>query len=144
MRRTFAADGTFTDVIAADLVGYVDDLRPSGPSRAAAWAAARRTASTMNYLGIQDASRKRRDSSQTPGAWAGSVVLTRPDGVFVMVDAEKWTKAKRMLAEVSEMLKRIPKAMSRKRLKEIRVFLKLRGQDIPPSQTIYDGFPSDN
>ena len=136
VRRTFAADGTFTDVIAADLVGDVDDLRPSGPSRAAAWAAARRTASTMNYLGIQDASRKRRDSSQTPGAWAGSVVLTRPDGVFVMVDAEKWAKAKRMLAEVSEMLKRIPKAMSRKRLEEVRGFLNYVVRTYPPLNQI--------
>ena len=140
VRRTFAADGTYTDIIAADLVGYVDDLRPSGPSRSAAWAAARRTASIMNYLGIQDASRKRRDSSQTPGAWAGSVVLTRPDGVFVMVDAEKWAKAKRMLAEVSDLLLKTPKAMSRKRLEEVRGFLNYVVRTYPPLKPYMTGF----
>ena len=79
--------------IAADLVGYVDDLRPSGGSRSEAWLASRRTASILNYLGIQDAARKRRDSSRTPGAWAGSVVLTRDDGVYVMCEQSKWDKA---------------------------------------------------
>ena len=49
--------------IAADLVLYVDELRPSGTGREEAWLAARRTASVMNSLGIQDAPRKRRDSS---------------------------------------------------------------------------------
>ena len=57
----------------------------------------------MNHLGIQDAARKRRDSSRTPGAWAGSVVLTRKDGVFVMVDEAKWNKDNGMVEEVRSM-----------------------------------------
>lgn len=109
--------------IAADLVGYVDDLRPSGSGRAEAWAAARRTASVLNSLGIQDAARKRRDASRTPGAWAGSVVVTKEDGVFVLADAEKWTKAKAMVQEVMEMIRKDPNKLNRKRLESIRGFL---------------------
>ena len=56
--------------IAADLFIFVDDLRPTGSGRKETWRAARRAASTLNYLGIQDAPRKRRDSLQTPGAGA--------------------------------------------------------------------------
>mmetsp|Transcript_7983 Transcript_7983/g.19280 ORF Transcript_7983/g.19280 Transcript_7983/m.19280 type:complete len:1317 (-) Transcript_7983:1541-5491(-) len=128
------------EVIAADLVGYVDDLRPSGSSREEAWLAARRTASIMNFLGIQDAARKRRDSSQTPGAWAGSVVLTRPEGVFVMVDQAKWDKAKKMIAEVEVMCNQNPTAMNRKRLEEIRGFLNYVVRTYPALKPYLTGF----
>jgi hypothetical protein len=60
--------------IAADLFIFVDDLRPTGPSQKEAWLAARQAASTLNYLGIQVAPRKRRASSRNPGAWAGGVI----------------------------------------------------------------------
>jgi hypothetical protein len=67
--------------IAADLFTFVDDLRPS---REEAWLAGSRAASVLNYLGIEDAPRKRRDSSQSPGAWAGSVIKTGSEGTFVL------------------------------------------------------------
>ena len=41
--------------IVADLFIFVDDLRPTGPSRLEAWKSARRATSKLNYLGIQDA-----------------------------------------------------------------------------------------
>ena len=44
--------------IACDFVGFVDDLRPSGPSSRECWWVARRVASVLNSLGIQDALRK--------------------------------------------------------------------------------------
>jgi hypothetical protein len=109
--------------IAADLFIFVDDLRPTGPSRQEAWKAARQAASKLNHLGIQDAPRKRRDSSQCPGAWAGSVVKTSKDGVFVLTSQEKWDKAKAQLKEVMEMLEKDPDKLSRKRLEQIRGFL---------------------
>ena len=111
------------ETIAADLVGYVDDLRTSGPDRKEAWHAAKRTASVLNYLGIQDAPRKRRDSSRTPGAWSGSVVVTKDDGVYVTADSEKWNKAKGMVEEVIAMIAHDRKRLNRKRLEEIRGFL---------------------
>ena len=78
--------------VAADLVINVDDLRIMGPSLKEAWLAAHRTCSIMGHLGIQDAARKRRECSQTPGAWAGSVVRILGGSVFVLVSEEKWNK----------------------------------------------------
>jgi hypothetical protein len=109
--------------IAADLFIFVDNLRPTGPSQLEGWKAASRAASKLNYLGIQDAPRKCRDSSKTPGAWAGSVIKTTKDGVFVLTSQEKWTKAKDHLKEVWEMLENDPDKLSRKRLEQIRGFL---------------------
>jgi hypothetical protein len=109
--------------IAADLFTFVDDLRPTGGSKKDVWRAARKAASTLNHLGIQDAARKRRDSSQSPGAWAGAVIRTGVMGVLILTSEEKWMKAKGMLAEVRAMLGRDPLAMSRKRLEQIRGFL---------------------
>jgi hypothetical protein len=105
--------------IAADLFIFVDDLRPTGSSWKECWEAARKAASRLNFLGIQDAPRKRRDSSQSPGAWSGSVVRTGPDGVHVLTSQEKWDKAKGLLKEVWEMLERDSGKLSRKRLEQI-------------------------
>ena len=55
--------------IAAEVICYCDDLRINGYSLENAWAASRRIASRLQHLGIQDAPRKRRPPSQTPGAW---------------------------------------------------------------------------
>jgi hypothetical protein len=49
--------------LAADFFIFVDDVRPCGPSKREAWLAACKAASTINWLGLQDAARKRRDSS---------------------------------------------------------------------------------
>jgi hypothetical protein len=63
--------------IAADLFIYVDDAHSTGSNyEESRMAARRRTASTFNYLGIQDAARKRREPSEEPGAWAGTVLST--------------------------------------------------------------------
>jgi hypothetical protein len=102
--------------IAAYLFTFVDDLRPTGSSKEQAWRAGRRAGSILGHLGIQDASRKRRDSSQAPGAWAGAVVRTGADGVFVFASEEKWLKAKKLLAEVLELLNADPLGLPRKRL----------------------------
>jgi hypothetical protein len=63
--------------IAADLFIFVD-------SRKEGWEAAKKAVSTLNHLGIQDAPRKQRDSSQSPGVWAGSVIRTGVGGVSVL------------------------------------------------------------
>ena len=51
--------------------------------------------STMSYLGIQDATRKRRALTQTSGEWTGFIVLSVKDvGVFVTVFKKKWNRAR--------------------------------------------------
>jgi hypothetical protein len=112
--------------IAADLFIFVDNLHPTGPSREEVWQAARRATSILNYLGIQDAPRKHRDSSQSPGAWTGSVVKTGAKGTFMLTSQEKWDKARLLVNEILAMLEQNPNALNRKRLEQIRGFYRTR------------------
>jgi hypothetical protein len=75
--------------VAADIFSFVDDLRPTGASKKEAWLAARKAGSTLSYLGLQDASRKRRDSSMNPGAWAGSLLWSDQGQVRILTAQEK-------------------------------------------------------
>jgi hypothetical protein len=103
--------------------GFVDDFRQAGNSAKEAWLDRQQVASKSNHLGIQDAPRKRRDGSSTPGAWTGSIVWTGEDGVFLLISADKWDKIKALLREMQEMLVTAPKLMRCKRLEQIRGFL---------------------
>jgi hypothetical protein len=111
------------DKIAVDVFGFVDDFRQTGNSRKEAWLAGRQVASRSNHLGIQDASRKRRDGSAAPGAWTGSIVRTGEAGVFLLISGDKWDKTKVMLQEMLDMVQNNPGKMLRKRLEQIRGFL---------------------
>jgi hypothetical protein len=108
--------------IAADLFIYVDDVRLTGSSSKECREAGRRAASVANSLGIQDAARKRRFGSQRPGAWAGSVVETSQEGVFVTVSQEKWDKCKRYIGDIVEELNRTQQ-LDHKELEKKRGFL---------------------
>lgn len=107
--------------IACDIFIYVDDLHVTGWSKAAAWQACCRATSILGYLGIQDAPRKRRDSSRMAGAWAGSVVYATKDEVLVLVTEEKWVKAKGQVDELKCITEN--KKANRQQLQEIRGFL---------------------
>ena len=113
-----ASDGC----IAADVFIYVDDLRITGLTKKEAWEACHRVSTILAWLGIQDATRKRRDSSRTAGAWAGSVIYTTKDSVYVLVTKEKWTKARSLLADLRSKL-RGSNIIKRKLLQRIRGFL---------------------
>jgi hypothetical protein len=108
--------------LAADIFTFVDDLRPCGISKAQAWQAAQRAASVLNWLGLQDAARKRRDSSQSPGAWTGAVIWTDGEDVWLLVSQEKWDRAKALVSEMQELVRKNPEAMPRHRMEEIRGF----------------------
>jgi hypothetical protein len=79
---------------------YVDDLRPVGSSSDHCFKVAHQTGSRLGYLGIQNASRKTRPPSQTPGAWAGILVETNGTTITVCTSQEKWEKAQRYLVEI--------------------------------------------
>jgi len=83
--------------LAGDFLIYVDDVRTTGNEQSETRGISRRVASHLNWLGLQDAPRKRRDASQTPGAWAGSIVSTLDGTVSLTVSQERWNKAKGML-----------------------------------------------
>jgi hypothetical protein len=88
--------------LACDLIIYVDDVRTMGNTFDECKAASRRAASVLNSLEIQDAPRNRRDPSQTPGAWAGSICLSDTHTVDLVVSQEHWDKAKGMIKWISD------------------------------------------
>jgi hypothetical protein len=89
-----------TTSIAGDLLAFLDDLRASGSLPKQAWKIARQVASCLQYLGIQDAPRKRRPPVQTPGAWAGCVFSTKDSDIIQTVLQQKWDRAKTQVKEL--------------------------------------------
>jgi hypothetical protein len=86
--------------IAGDLSTFVDDLRITGQTVEHAWHIARVVASRLQYLGIQEASRKRRPPTRSPGAWAGSIFKTDENQVTKTVATEKWLKGQRLVNDL--------------------------------------------
>ena len=87
-----------TKSIACDVKTFVDDYRTCGPTFADVQRATHKLETTMSYLGVQDAVRKRRPCTQTPGEWTGAISLAIEDvGLFVTVSEKKWAKAKNIL-----------------------------------------------
>ena len=95
--RVFKWNAT-ENAIAGDCKFFCDDFRLIGPTREITKAATHRLETTMSYLGIQDATRKRRAITQTPGEWTGSIVLSvKGVGVFVTVSKKKWDRARNII-----------------------------------------------
>ncbi len=107
------------NLIACD---YVDDIRTMGNTLDECKAASRHAASILNYLGIQDAPRKRRDPSQTPGAWSGSICLSNTNSVDLVVSQERWDKAKAMIQWIADSMASDP-TIEFKLLESYRGFL---------------------
>jgi hypothetical protein len=125
---------------AADFFFYVDDNRTTGKDEKEAWLAARRVASVCSYLGIQDAARKRRKASKTPGAWAGAVVSTDDEGVYVSVSQEKWDKAKQMVKDTIAEVNNSEDMLDRKILESRRGFLLYVTRTYPSMVPYLKGF----
>ncbi len=83
--------------MASKLLIYVDDLRVIVNTVQECWDACSRVAKILNFLGLQDAARKRRGPEQEPGAWSGSVVHTVGDAVSVLISTERWNKLKMII-----------------------------------------------
>jgi len=89
--------------LACDFVTFVDDLRAAGYSLEAVWRVLRRIASVLNYLGIQDAPRKRRSPLKTEaGAWTGALQKIYDDVIVVLTSQQKWDKARKIVARLRE------------------------------------------
>jgi len=87
--------------LAGEIKAYVDDLRALGWSLEHAWQIAHLIASRLQFLGIQDAPRKRRIDQ---GPWAGSIYVTDKDLIQQTVTKEKWDKAKNFIKEIKQLL----------------------------------------
>jgi hypothetical protein len=86
--------------VAADLSIYIDDFRPTAPIAQECWQAARKARSTLNFLGLQEAPRKYRPGSMTPGPWAGSMAYTNDGEVRVLISKKKWDKGKVIIRDL--------------------------------------------
>ena len=115
--RKLRTDG----VMAADIHPYVDDLRETAATEEESWKASSCVAKSASYYGLQDAARKRREPSKSPGAWAGAVIETGPDGAFKRVSQERWDKTKSRVRLLEDMLEL--EWIDRKELERIRGFL---------------------
>jgi hypothetical protein len=80
--------------IASEVTAFVDDLRFSGWSEEQTWQSAHVFVSRLQYLGMQDAPRKRRPPFRKTGAWAGAIFNTLNERITQTVSLEKWLKAK--------------------------------------------------
>ena len=89
--------------IAGDVITFVDDLRATGYDKENSWQVSRQVASRLQFLGVQDAPRKKRPPDQLPGAWAGCVFVIDPDAIGKTVSQEKWDKARRIVMELCEL-----------------------------------------
>ena len=83
-----------------DVKAFVDDLRASGYDEEHAWQVARWLCSRFQYLGLQEAARKRRPPARVTGAWAGTIFSTVEGKIAVSVSKEKWVKARKMVQEL--------------------------------------------
>jgi hypothetical protein len=80
---------------------YIDDIRAGGASEVSCKLALHKIASVINYLGQQDAPRKRGQPTQTPRAWAGAKCLSdNADGLYVLSMEGKWNKAKKIVNDL--------------------------------------------
>ena len=95
--------------IAGDLIAFIDDLRAVGYSLEHAWTIARWVASKLEFLGIQDAARKRRIDN---GPWAGGKYGTSNQEITKTVTEEKWKKGKEYIEALISDLKERPKQTS--------------------------------
>jgi len=80
--------------MSSDSLVYMDDGRTAGSGRKNCRHTSRRLSSMVNYLGEQDASRKRRPDSLAPGAWSGKLLHCNNAYPVKSVPQEKWDDIK--------------------------------------------------
>ncbi|GFH49897.1 hypothetical protein CTEN210_06373 [Chaetoceros tenuissimus] len=74
---------------------YIDDIRTGADGELSCRETTHIVASRINYLGQQDASRKRGQPAKNPRAWAGAKCeAVQNDGVYVFATHAKWNKAR--------------------------------------------------
>lgn len=96
---------TENDQYAGEVIVYADDGRTVGRDEPHSQACTRVCCSRLEYLGIQDAKRKRRPESQRPGVWAGAALYTDDHVVRKFLPQRRWEKAKDLIARLSKDLR---------------------------------------
>ena len=76
---------------------FFNNIRPTGKDFNHYKRVMHTTASKSNYLGQQDAPRKRYMPSQSPGLWSGSLVKTDNNNIFVSASQSKWNRGRSII-----------------------------------------------
>ncbi len=105
--------------------------------RGASWT----VASKAGFLALQDAAKKRRDPSQTPGPWAGPIVVTTATSVYVTISLERWLKLKGMMLWIISEVCKQGKDIDFKTL-ELPWLSDLCSKDVPYYNPIFERNPS--
>ena len=116
--------------LASGVAQYIDDLRTMASTKDLVWESSSRLAKGLSYLGLQDAARKRRDGSQKPGAWAGSVIVTL-QGVFKGVTQERWEKTQQRIRCIGKALGLRDEYTNDEEIDELMAKMDARGGDVP-------------
>ena len=109
--------------IPPDAFTFVDDIRVVGRAENICDDATRKVGSSINHLGEQEASRKRRPASQRSGAWIGSIFRADESNIGILTSQEKWDKAKGIIGKWKEFLLDKERLLDRKELERDRGFL---------------------
>jgi len=132
--------------IAANFASYVDDIRVNDEGDKECQQTTHCIASKINYLGQQDAPRKRRKVSQEPGAWAGATVCSVPGvGLFASISEEKWEKAQGIIRKWVSRLDEAgdtPLVISHKELEQDTGFLVHLAMTFDNAKPLLKGFDS--
>lgn len=88
-------------LIAVIIISYFDDGQVAGPNTYLVEQALRQVVAGIQYLGNQDAPRKRQAVSKRPGTWAGSVTYTDQWTPHKLLTQLIWDKAKGALRWVA-------------------------------------------
>lgn len=86
-----------SNAIAGNFETYIDDIRSSNSTEESCVLASRRISSICNFLGIQDAARKRHFPSQTPRVWCGAKSMTDNNGLYTCTTQTKWDRGKHIV-----------------------------------------------
>ena len=93
------------ECLAAFFGTYIDDIRSAGSSEFSCRSTTHRIGCRINYLGQQDAVRKRGHAAKVPRAWAGAKCVSSDEhGLYVLTTEEKWKKAQVIIAKWIETL----------------------------------------
>ena len=110
--------------IAGNFEHYVDDIRSSHSTEEGCVLVSRRIASTCNFLGIQDAARKRHFPSKKPRVWCGAKTATDDKGLYTSTTQLKWDKGKNIIGGwLEELLGSTDNTLLRKPMLSGRGFL---------------------
>jgi hypothetical protein len=85
--------------IAGNYEIYIDDIRSNHSTEEGCTLTSRKISSMCNYLGIQDAARKRHFPSQQPRVWCGAKTATDDTGLYTSTTQQKWDRGKTIIKD---------------------------------------------